>query len=318
MSSNFSNTTSKKVTINKEIIDNLLKDVVLPFEKIVFDDDRVKHFFERENRIKHNIALAKLAISLMKSDLEESKRLLIKASEAHNGLEFDKEILRDYLSIFFILMRRWMRKYFPDKVELYINNLLEFEKIFVEAYKPFIEIENDEFFDFDSEDIDVAINEMHYKDEHKTNALSFMSENSFDDEMVADLFDTIKEYDVDIEDRSVFDTRYIKSISKVYEKFARVFEVSYEFNDIAYSLRVLIGKLDSIDINSLSDEQKELYKTFLMSIVDDLKKWAKEVIVDQSAQDIHYLDASLLANIAQIDMMVPSESSKEDNGMDFF
>ena len=318
MSSNFSNTTSKKVTINKEIIDNLLKDVVLPFEKIVFDDDRVKHFFERENRIKHNIALAKLAISLMKSDLEESKRLLIKASEAHNGLEFDKEILRDYLSIFFILMRRWMRKYFPDKVELYINNLLEFEKIFVEAYKPFIEIENDEFFDFDSEDIDVAINEMHYKDEHKTNALSFMSENSFDDEMVADLFDTIEEYDVDIEDRSVFDTRYIKSISKVYEKFARVFEVSYEFNDIAYSLRVLIGKLDSIDINSLSDEQKELYKTFLMSIVEDLKKWVKEVIVDQSAQDIHYLDASLLANIAQIDMMVPSESSKEDNGMDFF
>jgi len=40
------------------------------------------------------------------------------------------------------------------------------------------------------------------------------------------------------------------------------------------------------------------------SIVDDLSKFVKEVLVDQSALDIHYLDASLFANISQIDMML--------------
>ena len=47
-----------------------------------------------------------------------------------------------------------------------------------------------------------------------------------------------------------------------------------------------------------------MYRMLVGTIMDDLRKWVDEVVKKQEAQDIHYLDASLLANISQIEIMI--------------
>ena len=118
----------------------------------------------------------------------------------------------------------------------------------------------------------------------------------------------LKEYIQDLE--AIYDTylnldlHLIKKISKVFNKFVSFFEISNEFRDLEYSLRILIHKLNSLKIDELINEQKEIFLEMLKAIGFDLNEWAKNVIFAPLAQDIHYMDASLLANIAQIDIML--------------
>ena len=98
-------------------------------------------------------------------------------------------------------------------------------------------------------------------------------------------------------------------MQQVIEKFARVFEMTYEFKDMAYSLRLLIDQLGRFEDDRFGADEQTLYKALIESIVQDLRKWIHEVTIEQTARDIHYLDASLLANISQIDMMIQNKQN---------
>jgi len=53
------------------------------------------------------------------------------------------------------------------------------------------------------------------------------------------------------------------------------------------------------------------------SIVNDLTDWKQSVFIEQNADDIHYMDQSFYANIAQIEMLFNSDEESE-NEIDFF
>jgi hypothetical protein len=73
-----------------------------------------------------------------------------------------------------------------------------------------------------------------------------------------------------------------------------------------------------LDLNELSKQQRVILKTMMDGILSDLDDWIHQVLIDQTAKDIHYLDASLLANIAQMDVMLNSlEKNKEEEEDDF-
>ena len=77
-----------------------------------------------------------------------------------------------------------------------------------------------------------------------------------------------------------------------------------ELNKIIKSY--FINKIETYDINTLSEDKKIFLKEFVSNIVEDLIDWSKKVIFEQSAVDIHYLDASINANISQFDMILES------------
>ena len=295
--------------ITQKMLAELVDDVALPFEKKILQDERVASFLpDEKTRAVHNLGIVKLCIAVTAKGKIVAADMLKKGSEAHSGLEFDKEILREYLSLFFKLHTLWIKKHFPDMLNEYERNLQYYEEVFMKAYKPYLNSEKDEFFDFDSEDVDEMIENMHYSDDNKTDAKTFMKEEVFDSDMIADVKDAIEE--IVLIDTKIADDLFIKNSLEILVLFIRVFDFSYEFKDIAYALNEMSQKLKTINIFMLEDEQKELYKNLVESVLFDLKKWANEVLFEQSAVDIHYLDASLLANIAQIDIMI--SYSKKD------
>jgi len=104
--------------------------------------------------------------------------------------------------------------------------------------------------------------------------------------------------------------------------FANALELSGEFRDIAYALRGLCVTLDELinDFDTLG-HSKQMIKIVLDSIIDDLVNWTNEVLVHKSAVDVHYIDASLLANIAQLGLSVKSlqhPSADDDAEMELF
>ena len=187
----------------------------------------------------------------------------------------------------------WIRKYYPE-YEKDIYKVEEFE----EEEEMGID---DDFFDFDSEEVDYSINDMHYLDADKLSASEFMQDIGIEEDIILDIQELLKELKEIIEFHITLDEEYIEKFSLAIKKLIYVLELSVDFKDLAKALNNL---LDLINIQNLDENQKKLLKQFLDTIYFDLEKWVDEVLINQTAVDIHYLDAALLANIAQIEIIL--------------
>ena len=193
----------------------------------------------------------------------------------------------------------WLKKYYPQFVDKYYL-VGDFEK----ENSSFEDDENDDFFDFDSEEIDESINSMHYNNDEKISAVEFMQEYGIDEDVILDMQTYLREYDNMILFHLDLDEEYLNKVLKILQKFIYLLEISVEFKDLAKGLEKLEELLLQVDLDNLSDDYKKLLKAMIEAIFSDIEKWVDEVIINQTAQDIHYLDASLLANITQIEMIL--------------
>ena len=221
---------------------------------------------------------------------KEELKFFIKKLDKEAVSKFD-EFNKKYLE--------WLKKYYPKFVDRY--HLVE------DFQKENSELENneeDDFFDFESEEIDESINHMHYNDDEKMSAVEFMQEYGIDDDVILDMQTYLKEYDNMILFHFDLDEEYLDKVLEILQKFIYLLEVSVEFKDLAEGLIKLEELLSQVDLDNLSDDYKKLLKAMIEAVFNDIEKWVDEVIINQTAQDIHYLDASLLANITQIEMIL--------------
>ena len=157
--------------------------------------------------------------------------------------------------------------------------------------------EEDEFFEFDSEEVDDNINNMHFLEHQKVLAFDFMQEEFIDEELV----DEIKEIVEEIYHLDKQDPNYLDKCINIILLFIRFFNSSMEFKELAYGLEKLI---DLICNNETLIKENKIIIEICKSILEDLVKFTETVIVEQNAIDIHYLDASLLANVAQLELIL--------------
>jgi len=181
---------------------------------------------------------------------------------------------------------------------------------------------SDTFLVFDNHSVDEAIHRMHYKDEAKISAQSFFEQELID----WDTWNDLITYSTELaEETLLYPTLTVECLSETANLigiFANALELSGEFRDIAYALRGLCITLDELinDFDTLG-HSKQMIKIVLDSIIDDLVNWTNEVLVHKSAVDVHYIDASLLANIAQLGLSVKSlqhPSADDDAEMELF
>ena len=277
--------------LTKERIEDLIENVVFPLTK------------GRRGEEKLNLELSKLAIIFLLTSKKDIAFFLSKIDKSILQNRKNSSLLKEFIS----LHSKWLEERCNK------NEDIEFF---------------DDFFEIESEEVDENINSMHYSDERKLSAKEFMEEGIIDDEFISEIMETISYLDellYQFEDIEI-DENFIEKLVSL-DSFIKIFEFSVEFRDIGYALENLKQKLVLLDINSLNKTQKEILKNFIITIIEDLKKWVDEVIINQTAQDIHYLDASLLANIAQLDIMLDSfkneqssenSDSEKDDEVEFF
>jgi hypothetical protein len=271
--------------LTKKRIEDLIENVVFPLTKGETDREKL------------DLELSKLAIILLLTSKEEINFFLSKLNRSILKNRKNSSLLKEFIS----LHSNWLEE------RCNRNEDIEFF---------------DDFFEIDGEEVDENINSMHYSDERKISAKEFIEEGLIDEEFILEITETISYLDellYQFEDIEI-DENFIEKLVSL-GSFIKIFEFSVEFRDIGYGLESLKEELILLDINSLNKTQKEILKNFIVTIIEDLKKWVDEVIINQTAQDIHYLDASLLANIAQLDIMLDSfknKESSEEEGLELF
>ncbi len=254
--------------LQKEAILDLIDNVVKPV---------VKKF---NLGVKSEYNLVKVAILLLLNNENQFKNF-----KKFIDFNFSEEVIKEFIK----LHSEWIEKNLKTENE---NS----------------EEENDDFFDFDSEEIDENINNMHYEENQKSSAEEYMKQFN-DDDFIIEVKDEI----ADLKELKEMDLNeyYLNHLN--FSQLINLFHMSVEFEDLAYALNTLQEKVQNIDLNSLDETQKQLLKAMLDSIIDDLNKWVETVLINQETRDIHYLDASLLANIAQIDIMLNTQKDDEDD-----
>ena len=176
-----------------------------------------------------------------------------------------------------------------------INKCANFSKSIEKEFLDFNK--KDEFFEFDSEKVDSSINNMHFLGERKISASEFMQEEVIDGDLIEDVKDIIEEvYNLDKDDSNC-----LVQCMNIVSLFIKFFNGSIEFKELAYGLEKLIDLL--YNNKNLIKDNKFIIKIF-NSILEDLIKFTETVIIDQSAIDVHYLDASLLANVTQLELIL--------------
>jgi len=225
---------------------------------------------------------------------------LEKIFKDYENLPFDKNLLKKHLNKGKDLFVEWAKDNFK---EFYIQNEQKIK--FLEEYlNEEQDVKDDDFFYFDNDLGDESIKDMHYED--KDNASEYMQSKDIDKDLILDVKDALDLLQDAVAFHTTLDEEYIDIFKEAVKKFIYIFELSGEFRDMAKALNSLFEQLNYLESKEFdsTDDIKIILKEMLDGIFFDLQKWANEVLNDQSAIDIHYLDASLMANIAQMDIML--------------
>ncbi len=193
------------------------------------------------------------------------------------------------------------------------------------ALKYFIDIYFQHYYDYKSIDAtknesatvtDIVIEKDTATTIENTNPKISAKEFFSDVELDMIVLDELEELESDIQNSiniESFDATTKKAADQFLNGYIKMLNIFYEFKELAFALALLNEKLSSLDIVQDSSMLVVLFE----SIVNDLIEWKQSVFIEQNAEDIHYMDQSFYANIAQIEVLFNSDGGAE-NEIDFF
>jgi len=145
----------------------------------------------------------------------------------------------------------------------------------------------------------IRLQAMHYED--KVSALSYIQglDHAINEELAEmdELEEELKHHLDEFEETYGVSSLYEMALG--IERYSRTIATLIDFEDIAFSLTKLSTLLRTI---STLDKNARKLHLLLSGIVDDLKRWRYNLFIAKVAEDIHYLDASLLSSCLQIEI----------------
>lgn len=305
------------MAISIKSLESLVDSVVLPFEKFIMDDTRLFKYLSNPEVSKiHNMAIAKLTIFIY-SDINRAYAYIEEGAKAHREKQIPIHNLKEFYSLYFLLCQEWNQNQIQPS-ETFSQNIALIEEFVFESFAYEGE-SKDDFFIYGSDVLKDDLAKMHYHDEAKITAEAFYSEGSMDDFDRDDIIDCCHELSDIVHDINVgYDESYFIRVYEHFERYASILEKNTDFRDLGFSLSKLSQFLKA-NLSILPEHpKKKAILVILSSIVEDALAWAKTVLEERTAVDIHYLDASLLSSIIQFEMMFSSSKEEAEDDLEFF
>lgn len=97
-------------------------------------------------------------------------------------------------------------------------------------------------------------------------------------------------------------------------EFVEVIENLLEFEHFAHALMTLKNVLTNLNPAILDAKDVKKFSLLFISLLDDIETWRKNIFILQEANDIHYLDSSLLSSCLQLQSMITKEEISRTDG----
>ncbi|MEA2100713.1 MAG: response regulator [Campylobacterota bacterium] len=130
----------------------------------------------------------------------------------------------------------------------------------------------------------------------------------------SDLYDSMEKFENG-------DFNELMGISKLLERYAGTIYPVVEFENLYVAIYSLAKQLASIDFSTVNETKYTMFFLYLRSIREDLAGWRKHVFVEQTTNDIHYLDASLISTALQLEVLISENSDdieSDEDDLEFF
>ena len=144
-------------------------------------------------------------------------------------------------------------------------------------------------------------------------AKEFFAEVELESEILDELYELTEEVE-GIELAKYVDDELKEGLITFFNGYVRMLNTFFEFKDLGYSLTLLSQKLAEYD----TDSENEMLTIIMRATVNDLLAWKQTVLVDKTAEDIHFIDKSFYSNIAQFDMLFSEPAEMEEDAIEFF
>ncbi len=112
----------------------------------------------------------------------------------------------------------------------------------------------------------------------------------------------------------------IREVSNNFSDYVLVLELLVEFEHLAFAINTLAEFLRNVDVTQFEPADVSKFVTLAIHMLDDLKDWRENIFVKQEANDIHYLDSSLLSSCLQIETIFNKDAvvEEDDGDLEFF
>lgn len=110
----------------------------------------------------------------------------------------------------------------------------------------------------------------------------------------------------------------IQEVAGLFAAYTEVVELLVEFEHLTFALRSMAAFLGNLPEESFDAERTKKFVTLSLHLLEDLQNWRNNIFIKQEANDIHYLDSSLLSSCLQIEGIFSSEAVEEEGDLEFF
>jgi len=156
------------------------------------------------------------------------------------------------------------------------------------------------------------------QEEEMTSATLYLQEVEVNIEMIEELNELESDTLDTIDAQETLDQNTLDESSNLFRKYAAVLNDMYEFEELAYTLTLLADVLSEVNFEEISEETKFMVDIYLKAIISDLQSWRMSIFITMEAENIHYLDKTLLSSIAQIQMTLMPQVENEEDEIEFF
>ncbi len=308
-----------RLALSEQTLPTIIEEIVQPFYAQVVADREAGRFVADASMLHHlKIRQSVFLIRFLTQPLEAMMPMIKSSGAVHGRIRLDFGIFSRYFLLYSDLVLAWLarRGVEGDRLALWQAKLFalfgamactyggpEAQERVAAAIKPKIESV------VDSE----RLKAMHPPQSEKIDAARFVAESGgLDSDLVAELKELEEDARGAIDLEGALSGKLRGVLVALLGTYARALNNTLEFQDLGYALESLAGLIERVDEIESPDRAKRVL-AFLEAVIGDLGQWRQEVFVAQSAQDIHYLDASLFSSCAQLEtLLLPGESSGEE------
>ncbi|MEA3522808.1 MAG: response regulator [Campylobacterota bacterium] len=101
-------------------------------------------------------------------------------------------------------------------------------------------------------------------------------------------------------------------VANEFLEYIEVIKLFLEFDHIVFAIATLAKAIQEVTQEQLTPKEVKKFTTLTLHLVHDISLWRENIFIKQEANDVHYLDSSLLSSCLQIEAIFADKKIEEE------